>query len=101
MNRAVRTSTLGLIPGRKQSVAHHTGMTGPTAEQMSKAARLAMAGHDALPSSLRIFLHEYACRFPAKAIVQIVDTLKSGHGVRITSPDGKVHTIVPDPPNRR
>lgn len=59
-----------------------------------------MAGHDALPKTLRVFLHEYASQFPQKAIVQIVDTLKSGLGVRITSPDGKVHEIVPDPPSR-
>jgi hypothetical protein len=67
---------------------------------MTAAARAAMAGHDELPSSLRIFLHEWAAYFPAKSVVQIVDTLKSGHGINITSPDGKVHRIVPDPPSR-
>jgi len=84
-----------LIPGRRQNVAR------PSADQAHAKAAENMAGHDVLPSSMRIFLHEWACAFPQKAIVQIVDTLKSGHGVRITSPDGKVHEIVPDPPQRR
>jgi hypothetical protein len=94
VNRAVRTSTLGLIPGRKQSVSY------PTAEQAHTRAVENMAGHDALPKTLRLFLHEYGCWFPQKSIVQIVDTLKGGHGIRITCPDGKIHEIVPDPPKR-
>jgi len=60
-----------------------------------------MAGHDRMPESLRLFLHEWAPYFPKKTVVQIVDTLKQGYGVTITSPDGKQHVLAPDPPQRR
>ena len=60
-----------------------------------------MGNHDSLPKSLRLFLHEWASHFPPRSIVQIVDTLKAGYGINITAPDGKVHRIETDPPQRR
>jgi hypothetical protein len=89
---AGRTSTLGLIPGRKQSL--------PTASQQTALAQKAMAGHDELPESLRLFLHEWAGRFPQRMVVQIVDSLKQGYGVVITAPDGKKHKLLPDTKSR-
>lgn len=93
MRPAARTSTLGLISGRSQNV--------PSFNERSEAARMAMRGFDEMPKSLRVFLHEYAAAFPQKSIVQIIEVLKGGYGVTITSPDGKTHRIEPDPPKRR
>ncbi len=91
MKQGGRISTLGL-GGRQQSLA-------PTDRPHPEAQR-AMAGFDQMPQSLRAFLNEYGGYFPKAAVVTFVDTLKAGYGIKITTLDGKVHTIAPDPPSR-
>lgn len=93
MKQVVRTSTVGLAGGRPQNI--------PAAKSQQLASRIAMDGFDQMPKSLRAFLNEYGGYFPKAAQVQLVDTLKAGYGIKITTPDGKTHTIAPDLPARR
>lgn len=92
MRQGVRTSILGQA-GRQQSLAL------PSDRPLPEAQR-AMAGFDQMPRSLRAFLNEYGGYFPKATLVTFVDTLKAGYGIKITTLDGKVHTIAPDPPTR-
>lgn len=91
MKQGGRISTLGL-DGRQQSLVPN--------ELPHPQAQRSMAGFDQMPQSLRAFLNEYGGYFPKVMVVSFVDTLKAGYGIKVTTLDGKVHTITPDPPSR-
>jgi hypothetical protein len=66
-----------------------------TPEEVAKGCCLNMQGFDDYPKSLRLFLHEYG------ADKQTADTvaayLRNGNSVEIVTPDGKRHTLHPEP----
>lgn len=65
------------------------------AEAAARSAVMNMRGHDELPKSLRLFLHEWAGQMTPKQIDMMAMHLRAGRELVAATPDGRRVTLKP------